>query len=69
MIQSFQPYLDAEDPECVYLPTHGEIETLCAEIRSHWSDREYEKRSHLKRERWTAPEVDISLESNHLADE
>ena len=69
MIDSFPHYLSQEDPDCVYLPSRKEIRTQCEEIRSHWTDREYQKRSHLKPERWSAPTVYICMDHTSLSDE
>jgi len=69
MIDTFSHYLNQEDPDCVYLPSRDEIQMQCEEIRTHWSEREYMKRSHITPERWTAPIVSICMEQANLPDD
>jgi len=69
MIDKVKYCLVTEDPDCVYLPSDEEIYEQCEEIRSRWSEYEYQKRSHIKPLRWTAPIVSVCVDPSNLTDD
>lgn len=69
MITSFDELQSAEEQEDVYLPSPERIARMCRAYQQNWSDRERMKRSHSTPQRWTAPEVTMSLDFNHVNDE
>lgn len=69
MITSFEELKPEDEQEDVYLPSPERIARMCRAYQNHWSDRERMKRSYFKPQRWTAPEVSVSLETSPVTDE
>jgi len=69
MITTFDQLQTPDEPEDVYLPSPERIARMCRAYQKSWSDRERTKRSYSKPERWTAPEVTVSMDFSHGTDE
>ena len=69
MITSFDELQPPEEPEDVYLPSAERIARMCRAYQNSWSDRERMKRSHSKPQRWTAPEVTMSIDFSNGNDD